>query len=55
MLHPRKVMERRRRIREVQSVPETARIPLHDLDAEREVIGAMLVSEMVVVALGERH
>ena len=47
-------MERRGRIREVQGGPETARIPPHDLDAERAVIGAMLVSEAAVAAVAER-
>ena len=47
-------MERRGRIREVQGGPGTARIPPHDLDAERAVIGAMLVSEAAVAAVAER-
>jgi replicative DNA helicase len=47
-------MERRGRIREVQSGPETARVPPHDLDAERAVIGAMLVSETAVAAVAEK-
>src|SRR3712207_7401108 len=47
-------MERRGRIREVQRGSETARIPPHDLDAERAVIGAMLVSETAVAAVAEK-
>jgi replicative DNA helicase len=53
LLHPRDV-ERRGRIREVRGGPETARVPPHDLDAERAVIGAMLVSETAVSAVAER-
>ena len=47
-------MERRGRIREVQGGPEAGRVPPHDLEAERAVIGAMLVSETAVVAVAER-
>ena len=52
MLHIRE-MERRGRIREVAGGHESARIPPHDLDAERAVIGAMLVSETAVGAVAE--
>jgi replicative DNA helicase len=41
-------------MREVRGGPETARVPPHDLDAERAVIGAMLVSETAVAAVAER-
>ena len=47
-------MERRGRIREVPSGSEAARVPPHDLEAERAVIGAMLVSETAVSAVAER-
>jgi replicative DNA helicase len=47
-------MERRGRIREVPSGAEAARVPPHDLEAEKAVIGAMLVSEMAVAAVAER-
>lgn len=47
-------MERRGRMREVPSGPDAARVPPHDLDAERAVIGAMLVSETAVSAVAER-
>src|ERR687886_2903881 len=47
-------MERRGRIRGVESGAEAARVPPHDLDAERAVIGAMLVSETAVAAVAER-
>jgi replicative DNA helicase len=47
-------MERRGRMRSVETGAEAARIPPHDLDAERAVIGAMLVSETAVVAVAER-
>jgi replicative DNA helicase len=47
-------MDRRGRIREVPSGSEAARVPPHDLDAERAVIGAMLVSETAVSAVAER-
>lgn len=52
MLHIRE-MERRGRIREVQGGRDSARVPPHDLDAERAVIGAMLVSETAVAAVAE--
>jgi replicative DNA helicase len=54
LLHSRKAMERRGRIREVPSGAEAARVPPHDLEAETAVIGAMLVSEMAVAAVAER-
>ncbi len=47
-------MERRGRIRSVESGAEAARVPPHDLDAERAVIGAMLVSETAVAVVAER-
>lgn len=47
-------MERRGRIREVPSGAEVARVPPHDLEAEKAVIGAMLVSEAAVAAVAER-
>src|SRR3712207_6828940 len=47
-------MERRGRIREVPIGGDAARVPPHDLDAERAVIGAMLVSETAVSAVAER-
>jgi replicative DNA helicase len=51
------VMERRSRIRGVQTVggasEAAAVVPPHDLDAERAVIGAMLVSETAVSVVGE--
>ena len=47
-------VERRGRIREVKGGAEAARVPPHDLDAERAVIGAMLVSESAVAAVAER-
>jgi replicative DNA helicase len=47
-------MERRGRIREVPSGAETARVPPHDLEAEKAVIGAMLISEAAVAAVAER-
>ncbi len=46
-------MERRGRIREVTGGGDAARVPPHDLDAERAVIGAMLVSESAVAAVAE--
>jgi len=46
-------MERRGRIREVPSGAEAARVPPHDLEAEKAVIGAMLVSETAVAAVVE--
>src|SRR5919112_288859 len=47
-------MERRGRIRSVETGAEAARVPPHDLDAERAVIGAMLVSETAVAVVAER-
>jgi replicative DNA helicase len=47
-------MERRGRMRSVEAGAEAARVPPHDLDAERAVIGAMLVSETAVAAVAER-
>lgn len=47
-------MERRGRIRSVETGAEAARVPPHDLEAERAVIGAMLVSETAVSAVAER-
>src|SRR5829696_1530515 len=47
-------MERRGRMRSVATGAEAARVPPHDLDAERAVIGAMLVSETAVAAVAER-
>jgi replicative DNA helicase len=47
-------MERRGRIRDVSAGAEAARVPPHDLDAERAVIGAMLVSETAVAAVAEK-
>jgi replicative DNA helicase len=47
-------MERRGRMREVRGGPETALVPPHDLDAERAVIGAMLVSETAVASVAEK-
>ena len=46
-------MERRGRIREVTGGADAARVPPHDLDAERAVVGAMLVSESAVAAVAE--
>src|SRR5918911_1449305 len=46
-------MERRGRIRGVPSGGD-GRVPPHDLDAERAVIGAMLVSDAAVSVVGER-
>ncbi len=45
-------MENRGRIRGVPSGAD-ARVPPHDIDAERAVIGAMLVSEAAVSVVGE--
>src|SRR5215210_3999283 len=45
---------RRGRIREVKSGLETGRVPPHDLDAERAVVGAMLVSEAAAAQVAER-
>src|ERR687896_2596042 len=47
-------VERRGRIREVRAGAEGARVPPHDLEAEKAVIGAMLVSETAVAAVAER-
>jgi replicative DNA helicase len=47
-------MERRGRIRSVETGAGAARVPPHDLDAERAVIGAMLVSETAVAVVAER-
>jgi replicative DNA helicase len=47
-------MERRGRMRSVETGAEASRIPPHDLDAERAVIGAMLVSESAVASVAER-
>src|ERR671926_731776 len=47
-------MERRGRMRSVETGAEAARVPPHDLDAEQAVIGAMLVSETAVAAVAER-
>ena len=47
-------MERRGRMREVPTGEAAARVPPHDLEAERAVIGAMLVSETAVSAVAER-
>jgi replicative DNA helicase len=45
-------MERRGRMRSVET--GASRVPPHDLEAERAVIGAMLVSETAVAAVAER-
>jgi replicative DNA helicase len=47
-------MERRGRMHSVETGAEASRVPPHDLDAERAVIGAMLVSESAVAAVAER-
>src|SRR5918993_792296 len=47
-------MERRGRMNSVETGAEASRVRPHDLDAERAVIGAMLVSEPEVVADAER-
>src|SRR5688500_20380597 len=47
-------MERRGRMRSVETGAEAARVPPHDLDAEKAVIGAMLVSETAVAAVAEK-
>jgi len=47
-------VDRRGRIREVRGGAEAVRVPPHDLDAERAVIGAMLVSETAVAVVAER-
>ena len=60
MVHPGRFMERgnRGRIRGIPAGPSVgpadARVPPHDLDAERAVIGAMLVSEAAVSVVSER-
>ncbi len=41
-------------MRSVETGAEAARVPPHDVDAERAVIGAMLVSETAVAAVAER-
>ncbi len=41
-------------MRSVETGADAARVPPHDLDAERAVIGAMLVSETAVAAVAER-
>ena len=41
-------------MRSVETGAEAARVPPHDLDAERAIIGAMLVSETAVAAVAER-
>jgi replicative DNA helicase len=41
-------------MRSVETGAEAARVPPHDLDAERAVIGAMLVSETAVATVAER-
>ncbi len=41
-------------MREVRGGAEAARVPPHDLDAEKAVIGAMLVSETAVAAVAEK-
>ncbi|CAN5139434.1 replicative DNA helicase [soil metagenome] len=46
-------MESRGRIRSVPTGAEATRVPPNDLDAERAVIGAMLVSEAAVSVVGE--
>jgi len=41
-------------MRSVQTGADAARVPPHDLDAERAVIGALLVSETAVAAVAEQ-
>ena len=41
-------------MRSVETGAEAARVPPHDLDAERAVIGAMLVSETAIAVVAER-
>ncbi len=41
-------------MREVRGGAEAARVPPHDLEAEKAVIGAMLVSETAVAAVAEK-
>ncbi|MBA2693036.1 MAG: replicative DNA helicase [Rubrobacter sp.] len=47
-------MERRGNIRGVPAGGDAARVPPHDPDAERAVIGAMLVSETAVASVAEQ-
>jgi replicative DNA helicase len=47
-------MERRGRMRSVETGADAARVPPHDLDAERAVIGALLISETAVAAVAEQ-
>src|SRR5215210_2165438 len=47
-------MERRGRMRSVETGADAARVPPHDLDAERAVVGALLVSETAVAAVAEQ-
>ena len=47
-------MERRGRMRSVETGADAARVPPHDLDAEKAVIGALLVSETAAAAVAER-
>ena len=47
-------MERRGRMRSVETGADAARVPPHDLEAERAVIGAMLVSETAVSVVAEK-
>src|ERR671916_810492 len=47
-------IERRGRMRSVETGAEASRVPPHDLDAERAVIGAMLVSESAVASVAEQ-
>lgn len=46
-------MERRGKIKRLPAGADVVRVPPHDLDAERAVIGAMLVSEAAVSVVGE--
>src|ERR671911_2557675 len=55
LLHIEGSMERRGRMREVPTGDAAARVPPHDLEAERAVIGAMLVSETAVSAGAEKR
>ena len=52
-MHAREVMERQGRIRSVPSGADATRVPPHDLEAERAVIGAMLVSETAISSVAE--
>src|SRR5215218_1489486 len=54
LLHIEGSMERRGRMREVPTGEAAARVPPHDVEAERAVIGAMLVSETAVSAVAEK-